>query len=66
MLKPAQVDGEVHTEAPRKAPQGLRVGDTTMIAGVRYRVIYAEWGDYHRTDGKGVIEGIGFVGVVKA
>lgn len=42
------------------------IGAFTWINGVRYRFVYEARGDYFRTDGKGVIPGIGFLGVVRA
>lgn len=41
------------------------IGQTTIIAGRRYRYVYeARDVDYIRSDGKGVIHGIGVLGVV--
>lgn len=37
-----------------------------LINGIRYRVIYEAWGPYVFANGKKVIEGIGFRGIVRA
>lgn len=47
-----------------KRPSGM--SEFTWIDGRRYRVVYEDWGDYVRADGKGVIPGIGFRGIVPA
>lgn len=36
-----------------------------VIDGIRYRVVYAERGDWIRTDGKPDVRGVGFVGVIR-
>jgi hypothetical protein len=46
----------------RQAPR-LNVGDTMTIAGVTYRILSQATGPYVRSDGKGQIEGIGFIRV---
>jgi hypothetical protein len=36
------------------------------LDGIRYHVVYEARGDFMRTDGKGAVPGIGFLGVVPA
>lgn len=52
----------------REVPERPRsvIGQFTVIDGVRYRFVYEAIGPYFRSDGKGVIEGIAFAGVVPA
>jgi hypothetical protein len=49
-------------------PQPLQTTEPQLmvINGIRYRVIYDTYGPYIRSDGKGVIEGVRFTGVVPA
>jgi hypothetical protein len=41
----------------------MKPGDEFTLDGIRYRVIYQACGDFMRSDGKGVVTGIGFLGV---
>jgi hypothetical protein len=47
-------------------PSQITEPQLMVINGVRYRVVYDTYGPYIRSDGKGVIEGVRFTGVVPA
>jgi hypothetical protein len=53
----------VPVEPERK---NARTEEIIVISGRRFRVVYDTYGPYIRSDGKGVIEGVRFTGVVPA
>lgn len=59
----AELDAE--GDRVQQGPRSV-IGEFTAIDGVRYRFVYETRGDYFRSDGKGVIEGISFAGIVRA
>lgn len=61
---PGVLEVPVSVQPEREASR--QTEEIIVIAGRRYRVIYDTYGPYIRSDGKGVIEGVRFTGVVPA